>query len=432
MNPSTLAKLVSPMALAAMLVACGSQPSGTEMVVHPANDTPITHIANYDMLGDTAASPEGLYEVCSVRLGSCNLLYVDAATRQETYLCATPNCTHDSESCNSYLPLEEGRYGYQLFFFNGYLYAAQCTPIESQGPYLMRMDPDGTNREIVLELENGECFSGMLYGYGDRLLLQISRVDENGNSETCMEIFDPQTGERERLFSLQLEPGGKERASLMGAAGTSLIFLKSDEEGRQYYKVDLAKENPTLEQGQTNLLGPEFDETSLYCTVQGDYFCTYDIAASRLSWENLLTGQKKEFPLPQLRDVYKRQGNIDINRTVDDDEIAVYKVILDDDYTAITLASDNVFEYKDYQPQEVKEQASNEKIAAYKDTTKAEMEPYAQDFNAIIEGYEENMVVGFYSEGTIWGEEVGEYKSIAGTPLASDVSLYLSLIHIFW
>lgn len=300
MNPSTLAKLVSPLALAAMLVACGSQPSGTEMVVHPANDTPITHIANYDMLGDTAASPEGLYEVCSVRLGSCNLLYVDADTRQETYLCTTPNCTHDSESCNSYLPLEEGRYGYQLFFFNGYLYAAQCTPIESQGPYLMRMDPDGTNREIVLELENGECFSGMLYGYGDRLLLQISRVDENGNSETCMEIFDPQTGERERLFSLQLEPGGKESASLKGAAGTSLIFLKSDEEGRQYYKVDLARENPTLEQGQTNLLGPEFDETSLYCTVQGDYFCTYDIAAGRLSWENLLTGQKKEFPLPQL------------------------------------------------------------------------------------------------------------------------------------
>ena len=164
----------------------------------------------------------------------------------------------------------------------------------------MRMDPDGTNREIVLELENGECFSGMLYGYGDRLLLQISRVDENGNSETCMEIFDPQTGERERLFSLQLEPGGKESASLMGAAGTSLIFLKSDEEGRQYYKVDLARENPTLEQGQTNLLGPEFDETGLYCTVQGDYFCTYDIAAGRLSWENLLTGQKKEFPLPQL------------------------------------------------------------------------------------------------------------------------------------
>ena len=39
-------------------------------------------------------------------------------------------------------------------------------------------------------------------------------------------------------------------------------------------------------------------------------------------------------------------GNIDINRTVGDDEIAVYKVMLGDDYTAITLASDNIFEYK--------------------------------------------------------------------------------------
>ncbi len=75
-------------------------------------------------------------------------------------------------------------------------------------------------------------------------------------------------------------------------------------------------------------------------------------------------------------------GNIDINRTVDNDEIAVYKVMLGDDYTAITLASDNIFEYRDYQPQEVKEQVSDEKIAAYKDTTKAEMEP-GDDYTAI-------------------------------------------------
>lgn len=152
------------------------------------------------------------------------------------------------------------------------------------------------------------------------------------------------------------------------------------------------------------------------------------------NWFSALLEQKRwaeaeetlEQFLRRAKNTQDSAGNIDINRTVDDDEIAVYKVMLDDDYTAITLASDNIFEYKDYQPQEVKEQVSDEKIAAYKDTTKAEMEPYAQDFNAIIEGYEENMVVGFYSEGTVWGEEVGEYKAIAGTPLASDVSLYIA------
>lgn len=118
-------------------------------------------------------------------------------------------------------------------------------------------------------------------------------------------------------------------------------------------------------------------------------------------------------------------GNIDINQTMDEDEIATYKVILSDDFTTVTLASDNIFEFKDYQPQEMKEQQSNEKIAAYKETTKAEMEPYAQDFNAIVEGFDEDLSVGFYSEGTVWGEEVAEYKLIAGTPLASDVSLYV-------
>ena len=120
-------------------------------------------------------------------------------------------------------------------------------------------------------------------------------------------------------------------------------------------------------------------------------------------------------------------GNIDINRTVDDDEIAVYKVILDDDYTAITLASDNVFEYKDYQPQEVKEQASNEKIAAYKDTTKAEMEPYAQDFNAIIEGYERKIWPLDFTVKVLFGAKKSvNINLIAGTPLASDVSLYIA------
>ena len=43
-----------------------------------------------------------------------------------------------------------------------------------------------------------------------------------------------------------------------------------------------------------------------------------------------------------------------------------------------------------------------------------------------IEGYDENLSVGFYSEGTVWGEEVGEYKAIAGTPLSPDVSLYIA------
>lgn len=317
MNHFVLPKRLLPLVLAVMLTACSGAPSATEMTVQPAmptdgsstpsatemaaqpaNDTPITHITNHDMFGKAAVSTDGLYEVCQIRPGSCNLLYLDAATRQENYLCAAPNCTHDSESCSSYLPLEEGQCDYQLFVFQGDLYAVQCTPTSEQGPYLMRMDPDGTNRSIVLELEEGESFGGTVLGYGDRLLLKIVREDADGHSYSNLETFSPKTGERQPLFSLKMGEG--ESASLMGAAGTSLIFLETDGEESQYYRVDLARENPSLEQGQGNLLGPKFDGTSLYCTVQGEYFCTYDIAAGRLSGENLVTGRNKEFPLPQL------------------------------------------------------------------------------------------------------------------------------------
>ena len=123
---------------------------------------------------------------------------------------------------------------------------------------------------------------------------------------------------------------------------------------------------------------------------------------------------------------FSTAGNIAITRTVGDDELAVYKVMLMEDSTTITLASDNVFEYRDYQPQEVKQQESGEKTAAYQQTVQSEMEPYAENFDAIIDGYEENLSVGFYSEGTVWSKEVGEYKKLSGTPLSPDVSLYIA------
>mgnify|MGYP007129181880 CR=1 FL=1 len=85
-----------------------------------------------------------------------------------------------------------------------------------------------------------------------------------------------------------------------------------------------------------------------------------------------------------------------------------------------------VFEYKDYQPQEVKEQASNEKIAAYEGYYKSRDGAVCSGFQCDHRGIWRKYGRGFYSEGTIWGEEVGEYKSIAGTPLASDVSLYIA------
>lgn len=286
--------------LVAALTACGlHSPSESETIpaVASGSDTPITHVGYLDTVNQYAISPDGLYTVCQVQLGGENLFYVDAQSRQETYLCAVPNCTHDSEECTSWLPMN-GEYGYGIFFFDSHLYVLQNTATQSHGPYLMQMDPDGTNHKIVLELQDGESFLGSVFGYGSSLLMEINVVDETGTSHSRLERIDPQTGER--AIMLEYPNQEKQVFTLMGAAGTKLIYLCTNYEQNQYFTVDLSQPDASLEQWQDNLLGPQFDNTTSYCNVQGNYFCTYDTKTNRLGYENLLTGETREFDAPTL------------------------------------------------------------------------------------------------------------------------------------
>ena len=291
------------LALAACLTLSGcAAPSseaapGQPAAAWPGSDTPITHVAYVDSFSEYAASPDGLYTVSQVRLGGQNLFYVDASSQQETYLCAVPNCTHDSESCTSWLPLDGG-YGSGLFFANGHLYAVQNSTTQSHGPRILQLDPDGANRKTVLELQDGELFFGSVFGYGSSFLMEITGVDENGSSRSRLERIDPATGAREVV--LEYPEQERQVFQLMGAAGTRLVYLCIDYEQRQYFTVDLSSPGASLEHWQDNLLGPAHDNVTTYCTIQGDYFCTYDANTNRLGYQNLLTGETREFDAPAL------------------------------------------------------------------------------------------------------------------------------------
>ena len=45
----------------------------------------------------------GFYSVVSNEDQSKNLMYIDYASKKQVYLCDQPNCTHDSEQCNSWI-----------------------------------------------------------------------------------------------------------------------------------------------------------------------------------------------------------------------------------------------------------------------------------------------------------------------------------------
>lgn len=77
------------------------------------------------------------------------ILYVDHGSDMVIKLCGRPDCTHDNVDCNAFVAGAE-----RICYYNGYLYVI-TSQIDWTGSEstctLLRMNPDGTNREVVYE-----------------------------------------------------------------------------------------------------------------------------------------------------------------------------------------------------------------------------------------------------------------------------------------
>ena len=85
--------------------------------------------------------------------------YLEKETKRVTILCGKPDCEHKGKTCNAYI------YGHSLWFYNGKLYftnrdgVVENGNVVDYGDRIYSIDPDGTNRKAVQNLEftpNGE------------------------------------------------------------------------------------------------------------------------------------------------------------------------------------------------------------------------------------------------------------------------------------
>ncbi len=127
-----------------------------------------------DGLGTVCRSDKGCYylskdsELLADGSYASHLMYIDAATRQEIYLCSNAACTHNTADCTSvFLNDEFPPYTTGIFMWNDNLYlmakkmdqdGSSSTftgaegifgPVESKPATLYRMNPDGTDRRKV-------------------------------------------------------------------------------------------------------------------------------------------------------------------------------------------------------------------------------------------------------------------------------------------
>lgn len=284
---------------AVLLSGCAKTPQAetgtTPATSESSAGTPVTHIAYQDYLSNRACTPEGMYSVQYIYPASQNLFYLDVQSGQQLFLCAVPNCRHDSETCSSYLPLRDAANSYSLCYYNDALYLIQCSAGDELRPHISKMMPDGSGLRELCTLEDGENFAGRLFGYGDTLLVEIYSVTPEGQTTKQLEKINCETGSREPVVTC---PDGGHYA-LMGAAGSRLIYLFMGDQGYQYFWVDPAQSGISLETcAEEAPLTEVFDDEAVHYSIQGEYLCKADREQEELSATNLSTGEISSFEYP--------------------------------------------------------------------------------------------------------------------------------------
>ena len=94
--------------------------------------------------GETAVSPV--------------ILYIDHGSDRVIKLCGRADCDHRTEDCDAYI---EG--GLSIAWYDGYLYALEYEGILYEDCFLVRMDPDGTNRTVVFDVKKHAQENGYSY-----------------------------------------------------------------------------------------------------------------------------------------------------------------------------------------------------------------------------------------------------------------------------
>lgn len=217
----------------------------------------------YDLQGGgrACATDSGCYyfNADAVRLAdgrfASHLMYVDAATRQEIYLCSNAACNHDTADCTSVFPEEEfPSYTTGLFVWKGGLYVMGkqmdrdgssetvffggdgigMGSVESKPTVLYRADLDGTNRNKVYEFDPAVSVEDLVMGDGEQLYFITKKLTTQQAGATSY-----QTSTERKLVSLDVAAGTEREVCSMdfgddvtwqviGCSGRKLVLLGVD------------------------------------------------------------------------------------------------------------------------------------------------------------------------------------------------------------
>lgn len=189
----------------------------------------------YSTLG--CGGGQGYYEILYDETNRANIYYIDYATRQEVYLCAAPNCSHDREGCTAWIDPEEGSYsplvsGEHLLLVH-ITYGAEAP--ERAIPHIDEANPDGSDRHTLVSFAANERLKTVFAANGSQLVCALDEVNpddlEDTNATLKLVLIDLETGERTDFYEQPVQIGGTEPAFL-GVTADGYCVLREQSAGK--------------------------------------------------------------------------------------------------------------------------------------------------------------------------------------------------------
>lgn len=183
---------------------------------------------NYVNAGSGAYVMEQLYP------NSSTISYIDYVSCMKTPLCSTPGCTHQSDSCPSYIA-QKGYFPPRILWVGRYLLVARESGSENGPGMIERRNPDGTNPVELYQFDSSDYITGT-YLYDDTsLYYTYVEILLDGTQKKTLESLELETGDRKSLIELD------DTAYIVGGFGNKVLIQDSDYDTSltTFYLLDL-------------------------------------------------------------------------------------------------------------------------------------------------------------------------------------------------
>ena len=177
-----------------LLTGCGGGPSSAQAgsagpaALETVDDRLVYLSSSPDQLGNGAEGEAGYYYTdASGDYSHSNIHFIDKESHRDVILCSDPGCGHDTDACPAYL----GNHGPELTWAGGKVVLFHKGSSSDQSevlPHIDVMNPDGSGRHKVCDLEANQEYSAGVAASGESLYFLLTTYEANGYSTELVRL----------------------------------------------------------------------------------------------------------------------------------------------------------------------------------------------------------------------------------------------------